>query len=975
MVDESQFNASEFGSSYWRNRVTHSAPIMPKTATQVDEEAFRLLADNIPTLCWIANGDGYIFWYNRRWHDYCGTTPAQMEGWGWKSVHEPSMLDAVIQQWTHSIVTGEPFEMTFPLRGADGVFRPFLTRVQPLRDGSGDVVRWFGVNTDVSAQYLVENRLRVVQGRGQSVLAGMNEGFVLLDPEFRVLDINAEGLRLDQRDRDVIIGQSHWSLWPGSENSSYGELYRRVARTRVQETTEIVYRWHHGGSAFMEVRAFPHPEGIAVFYRDISDRKRVELELKASEERLRAVLDASPIGLVFGESPNGRITGGNARAEEILGHPIYLSPDVDHYSEWVSFHPDGRQVQGHEYPLARAISGAETRPELDVLYQRGDGRTSYIRFVASPVFDEGRKIAGGVVASLDIDRERRTELRQALFIDLADRTRLMDDPRAIVRIAVDLLGQHLGVSRVGFGELTPDEQHVNYETCYSDGVPSLIGMFPVEAFGRDNIAALRAGRTAVYADVRLEPLTQDADFAAIETRAAMAVPLVREGRLRAALYVNHKDAREWTADEIALVEQVGTWDALQRSWAEAQLREANANLERRVEERTAELLRTEEVLRQSQKMEAVGQLTGGIAHDFNNMLAVVMGSLDLLSRRMATDDARAKRYIDAASEGAKRAANLTQRLLAFSRQQPLQPEPIDVNRLVTGMSDILMHSLGGAVQLETVLAGGLWPIHADPNQLENVIVNLGINGRDAMPDGGKMTIETQNAHLDSRYVADEIGIAPGHYVLIAITDSGTGMPPEVMDKAFDPFFTTKEVGKGTGLGLSQVYGFVKQSGGHVRIYSEVGVGTTIKLYLPRLLGQKPSNDTGAGQDDMPRGDSQELILVVEDEPAVRQFSADALVELGYRVIEADGAKEALRLLGEHEDIALIFTDIVMPEMNGAKLAELAREKRPDMRILFTTGYTRNAVVHNGVVDSGVELISKPFTIEELAARVRAILDC
>ena len=978
MVDESRLNASEFGSSYWRNRVTHSAPIMPKTATQVDEEAFRLLAENIPTLCWIANGDGYIFWYNRRWHDYCGTTPAQMEGWGWKSVHEPTMLDAVMEQWTHSISTGEPFEMTFPLRGADGVFRPFLTRIQPLRDLTGDVIRWFGVNTDVSAQYLVENRLRVVQGRGQSVLAGMNEGFVLLDPEFRVLDINAEGLRLDRRDRDAIIGQSQWTLWPNSENSSYGELCRRVARMKVRETVEIVYSWLHGGSSLMEVRAFPHPEGIAVFYRDISDRKRVELELKASEERLRAVLDASPIGLVFGEAPNGRITGGNTRAEQILGHPIYLSPDVDHYNEWISVHPDGRQVQGHEYPLARAISGAETRPELDVLYQRGDGRTAYIRFVASPVFDEGGKISGGVVASLDIDRERRAELRQALFLKLADRTRLEEEPRTIIQAAVDLLGQHLCVSRVGFGELTPDEQHVNYETCYSDGVAGLIGMFPVEAFGRQNIAALRAGRTVVYADVTLDPLTQDADFSAIETRSAMAVPLVREGRLRAALYVNHKDVRGWSADEIALVEQVAarTWDALQRAWAEAQLRESNATLERRVEERTAELLRTEEVLRQSQKMEALGQLTGGIAHDFNNMLAVIMGSLELLSRRMANDDARAKRYIDAASEGAKRAANLTQRLLAFSRQQPLQPEPIDVNRLVTGMSDILMHSLGGAVQLETVLAGGLWPVHADPNQLENVIVNLGINGRDAMPDGGKLTIETQNAHLDSRYVAEEIGIPPGHYVLIAITDSGTGMPQEVIDKAFDPFFTTKEIGKGTGLGLSQVYGFVKQSGGHVRIYSEVGIGSTIKLYLPRLLGQKPSTDTRVGHDDLPLGDSKELILVVEDEPAVRQFSTDALTELGYRVIAADSAKTALRLLDEHEDedIALIFTDIVMPEMNGAKLAELVREKRQNMRILFTTGYTRNAVVHNGVVDPGVELISKPFTIEELAARVRAILD-
>ena len=456
----------------------------------------------------------------------------------------------------------------------------------------------------------------------------------------------------------------------------------------------------------------------------------------------------------------------------------------------------------------------------------------------------------------------------------------------------------------------------------------------------------------------------------------MAVPLVRDGKLLAGLYVNHKEARAWSEDEVSLVEQVAerTWDALQRAAAESKLRELNSTLEQRVEERTAELIKTEEALRQSQKMEAVGQLTGGIAHDFNNMLSVVMGSLDLLARRMATDDARVKRYIDAATDGARRAANLTQRLLAFSRQQPLRPEPVEVNRLVTGMSDLLRHSLGSAVQLETVLAGGLWSVNADPNQLENVILNLAINGRDAMPDGGKMTVETQNAHLDSRYAAEEIGIEPGQYVLIAVTDSGCGMPQAVIDKAFDPFFTTKEVGKGTGLGLSQVYGFVKQSGGHVRIYSEVGQGTTIKLYLPRLLGHKPAAESSALDGDVPLGDSHELILVVEDEPAVRQFSVEAVTHLGYRVLEADSGAAALRLLDAHDDIALVFTDIVMPEMNGARLAELIREKRPNMRILFTTGYTRNAVVHNGIVDPGVELIGKPFTVEELAARLRTMLD-
>ena len=415
-------------------------------------------------------------------------------------------------------------------------------------------------------------------------------------------------------------------------------------------------------------------------------------------------------------------------------------------------------------------------------------------------------------------------------------------------------------------------------------------------------------------------------------------------------------------------------DVTQRHRAERALRELNDTLERRVAQEVSERTRTEEALRQSQKMEAVGQLTGGIAHDFNNMLAGILGSVELLGRRFAADDPRAMRYIDAAKSGVKRAAQLTQRLLAFSRQQPLNPEAVDVNKLVAGMSDLLRHSLGGAVRLETVLAGGLWRTHADPNQLENAILNLAVNARDAIADDGRLTIETANCHLDERYVADHLGLAVGQYVMIAVSDTGSGMTPEVAAKAFDPFFTTKEVGRGTGLGLSQVYGFVKQSGGHVKIYSEPGQGTAVKVYLPRHLGSPQDEpDAGAG-DSMPFGDRGEVVLVVEDEAAVRQFSVEALTELGYRVLEADGAEGALKCIDLHPDIALLFTDVVMPGVNGRKLADEARRRRPGLKVLFTTGYTRNAVVHNGVLDPGVHLLGKPFTLDELAARVRAVLD-
>lgn len=415
-------------------------------------------------------------------------------------------------------------------------------------------------------------------------------------------------------------------------------------------------------------------------------------------------------------------------------------------------------------------------------------------------------------------------------------------------------------------------------------------------------------------------------------------------------------------------------DVTARNLVQRQLKELNEQLESRIQAEVAERIRIEDALRQSQKMEAVGQLTGGIAHDFNNMLAAIVGPLDLLVGRLDPGDERARRYVDIAMEAAKRAAQLTQRLLAFSRQQPLQPEALDANKLVAGMSELLAHSLGGNVQLETVLAGGLWRTHADPNQLENVILNLAVNARGAMAEGGRVTIETANCHLDHGYTDAHPGIAPGQYVLIAVSDTGQGMPAEVINKAFDPFFTTKEVGRGTGLGLSQVYGFVKQSGGHVKIYSEVGSGTTVKVYLPRLQGAAAESAASALVRPLPRGEAQEVILVVEDEPAVRQVSVDALTELGYRVLEADGAAAALKMLEIEPGITLLFTDVVMPEINGRKLADQALARWPHLKVLFTTGYSRNAIIHNGVLDAGVHLIVKPFTLQELAVRVRAVLE-
>ena len=417
-----------------------------------------------------------------------------------------------------------------------------------------------------------------------------------------------------------------------------------------------------------------------------------------------------------------------------------------------------------------------------------------------------------------------------------------------------------------------------------------------------------------------------------------------------------------------------TRDARRRARAAIETGEALLVANKQITEEAESRAAAEAQVRQMQKMESIGQLTGGVAHDFNNMLAIVIGSLDMAKRRFDGDRAKALECIDNAMEGAERASQLTARLLAFSRQQPLAPKAVDANKLVGGMSELLRRTISENIRIETVLAGGLWPAFIDGAQLENALLNLCVNARDAMPDGGRLTIETACTHLDDAYAAAHDEVTPGQYVMVSVTDTGTGMPPHVIERAFDPFYTTKGVGKGTGLGLSQVFGFVKQSGGHVKIYSEPGVGTTVKLYVPRHFGEAEAAGTQAASGELPRARPDEIILVVEDEERVRHMSTDALRELGYVVVQASDANQALTVLEIQPRIDLLFTDIVMPDMNGRILSDRAREKRPDLKVLYTTGYTRNAIVHNGMLDHDVAFLAKPFSIQQLAVKVREVLD-
>ena len=412
----------------------------------------------------------------------------------------------------------------------------------------------------------------------------------------------------------------------------------------------------------------------------------------------------------------------------------------------------------------------------------------------------------------------------------------------------------------------------------------------------------------------------------------------------------------------------------ERDRATAALRALNDTLEQRVAERTAELMQTEEKLRQSQKMEAVGQLTGGLAHDFNNLLAGISGALELMGARLAQGRAQEiDKYLAAAQSAAKRATALTHRLLAFSRRQTLDPRPADVNLLIAGMTELIQRTVGPGIALESIAAADLWPARVDTSQLENALLNLAINARDAMPNGGRISIETANHTLDARQ-ARLYELPEGEYLTVSVTDTGTGMSPDVIANAFDPFFTTKPLGQGTGLGLSMIYGFAKQSGGQVRLASELGKGTSLCIYLPRYLGQALGDEDSAQQLSATLAGAGERILVVDDEPTVRMLLSEVLSELGYAVIEAADSLSGLEALRSEAHIDLLITDVGLPGgMNGRQMADAGREIRPELKTLFITGYAENAAIGDGQLGPGMLVLTKPFAVDDLKARIQELM--
>jgi PAS domain S-box-containing protein len=736
-------------------------------------------------------------------------------------------------------------------------------------------------------------------------------------------------------------------------------------------------------------------------------RLQVETDLRDSEQRLRALADNLPAGLVYqlamhSDGSGRRFVYVSGSCERLTGVPAEAAL-ADPAALYATIAPE------HCLTLAAAEQVAirdRTPFDQEVSFISPGGEIRWRRIVSAPrEMPDGSLVWDGMLIDVTDRRQAVEALREeAHSLEVLNRTGALLaaelDLERIVQAVTDAATDLSGAAFGAFFYNTINERNETLSLYTVSGAPrAAFERFPMprntaifaptlggeEIMRSDDILAdPRYGRNAPYHGMPEGHLP---------VRSYLAVPVAsRSGEVLGGLFFGHPEPGVFTERAERLVTGIATQAAVAidnarlyqaaqreivaRAAVEADLQRLNETLEQRIASEVAERTKAEEALRQAQKMEAIGQLTGGIAHDFNNLLQGVVGSLHMLrSRAAAGRTADLGRYVDAALASADRAAALTHRLLAFARRQPLDPKAVDANRLVASLEDLVRRTVGPAIQVETVLAGGLWPTLCDLHQLENAVLNLCINARDAMPEGGRLTIETANAHLDDAYIAAQRDLTPGQYVALCVTDTGTGMSAEVIARAFDPFFTTKPLGEGTGLGLSMIYGFVRQSNGHVRIYSEEGFGTAVKLYLPRYRGEAGIEAAPEVQAKQPHAGAGETVLVVEDEAVVRLLIVEVLEDLGYVPLEAENAAAGLRVLRAGARIDLLVTDVGLPGgMNGRKLADAARQIQPGLKVLFITGYAQNAAIGNGILEPGMAMLTKPFALDALGTKIRFMIE-
>jgi len=902
------------------------------------EDRFRVMADSLPVPAWVTGHDGIEF-VNQGFADFCGSPAEELVGDRWERFVHPDDLPILLRMRDEAHSDVNPFAVEVRARRADGEWRTLQISARPRFAATGKFDGYVGVATDLTEIRAAEQAVRESEAQLRAIFEATPECIKIVAPDGSLMQMNWAGLcMIEAPGAEIVAGASVYDLISPEHRDEWRARHARIVAGESMNW-EFEITGLQGTRRRMETHAvpLPLPDGrnaqLAVT-RDITHRTEAQNKLRESEQRFRQLADTAP-ALIWMSDESANITFANRWYYETFGRPA----DEMLGDGWKAIvYPD--DLDAFFGGFMAAFERRETYVgEVRVIDKQGDVR--WLSCLGTPRFDPGGQFLGYTGVNLDVTGRRESEeaLRES-----EERFRTLADNMPALCWWADAGGYIYWYNRRW------------YE--YTGTVPE-----DMEGWGWQSVH-----------DPQTLPAVMERWTRSIESGEPfeMTFPLKgADGEFRPFLtrIVPLRD------DNGAIVRWFGTNTDIagEKKLADA-LSELNASLEERVADAIAEREQAEEALRQSQKMETLGQLTGGVAHDFNNLLQIVSGNLDLLRRNLPEDNPRLRRAAENAQRGAERAAVLTQRLLAFSRRQPLAPKRVDPNKLVAGMSELLHRTLGETTEVETVLAPRLWAVEVDPHQLENALLNLAVNARDAMADGGKLTIETSNIHLDHSYVVQNAEVVPGQYVQICVTDTGAGMNEETAARAFEPFFTTKEVGKGTGLGLSMVYGFVKQSGGHLKIYSELGEGTTVKIYLPRLIGEGPSVVEQAPEA-TPAAVKDETILVCEDDADVRDFTVEVLRELGYKVLEAEDGPAALRILKQDERVDLLFTDVVLPSgMTGEVLAKQAQELRPGLKVLFTTGYARNAIVHQGRLDSGVELITKPFGYADLAARVRDIID-
>jgi PAS domain S-box-containing protein len=732
----------------------------------------------------------------------------------------------------------------------------------------------------------------------------------------------------------------------------HAEIYRRIG-TRSSITVPLLENGRFAAALFVhdvDPRLWSDSEVdlarvAAERIWEAVQRARAEAALRESEARWRALFDQVPSfkSILMGE--DHRIVYANPRYVQLVGNRDIIGKTIREAL------PDLAN-QGYYELLDRVYSTGETyfghESRVDLTHSPGQSpQTVYLDFVYQPIRNSSGDVVGIFVDGYDITtrvlselavRQREEELRQ-LNETLEQRVDQMLAERKLWADIFENMDSHVCAVDL-------DYRFVAFNRAYVERFEEIFGVRPKTGAKLLELLPTDVARAEAYE--RWSRALAGEEFLTILELGANGNKVPYEIRYSA---LRDREGRRIGAFQVA------------------------NDITERVQDR-ARLAEAEESLRQSQKMEAVGQLTGGIAHDFNNLLTGIIGSLDMMQRRFAqgrTVDVHA--YATAAMTAANRAASLTHRLLAFSRRQPLDPKPVNANRLANDMEELLRRTLGEAIHLEILTDAGVWLTRCDQNQLENAVLNLAINARDAMPNGGKLTIEVSNAHIDEHYAARAHDVAPGQYVCISVRDSGIGMTPDVLSKAFEPFFTTKPIGQGTGLGLSMIYGFVRQSEGHVSISSELGCGTSVKLYLPRYDGGAAIADDAQSESCVEqRTERGEVVLVVEDEQVVRDLVVDVLQELGYRTLQAVDGPSGLAAIRSAQQLDLLITDVGLPHLNGRQLVDAARLERPDLKVLFITGYAHNAADGHALLGPGIEIITKPFAIEVLAARIKRMIE-